>query len=287
MNNDVHKLVQTVEGPMVKVPLTAQPDGTYIPRVDLSTPLSSTDLHQEVETVEGQMARTPLIRQRNGTYVPRVDPGLSGTVQFPGPTISYTINWNSDDGPWGSPSGDGTVNMIVDYGDGTVGVAAQSHAYLANGLKTIKLWMNDWTQVNTFYMNWGHASGAIPSFADLTSLTELVIDNNGWVGIIPDLSALTLLTKFYIQDSADVSGYTAGSFATQMNLADIELQDDNLDEDSINTLLHDLVTSLSIEGRVIATVNISGSNMANPTGQGLLDLATLQAAGWTINTNLS
>ena len=72
-----------------------------------------------------------------------------------------------------------------------------------------------------------------------------------------------------------------------MNLADIELQDDNLDEDSINTLLHDLVTSLSIEGRVIATVNISGSNMANPTGQGLLDLATLQAAGWTINTNLS
>ena len=82
-----------------------------------------------------------------------------------------------------------------------------------------------------------------------------------------------------------MTGYTPGSFATQANLSDIEIQGNSWDDVAVNACLHDLVTSLSLSGRVVASVDLSGGSMAAPTGDGIADAATLVSAGWTVSTN--
>jgi hypothetical protein len=58
-----------------------------------------------------------------------------------------------------------------------------------------------------------------------------------------------------------------------------------LDTD-INQILADLVTSLALPGRVGCTVDLSGGTNAAPTGQGILDKATLNGTpDWVVTTN--
>jgi hypothetical protein len=228
---------------------------------------------------EAPIDGTPYVRQ-DATWIPMP---TSGGI-FPGPTISYQTNWGTGDGAFSGPAGSHSAPMWIDFGDGAVAVVGENHSYLADGTKTLRLWMNDWTLLTTFYCNWSHCVGLIPSFALCTNLTELVIDNNAWTGTVPDMSALTLLTKFYIQSNS-TTGYTAGSFATQANLSDIEIQGNSWDDTAVNSCLHDLVTSLSLGGRVVASVDLSGGSMAAPTGTGITDAAALVTAGWTVSTN--
>jgi hypothetical protein len=231
---------------------------------------------------EAPIDGTPYVRQ-DAAWIPMP---ASGAI-FPGPTISYQTDWGVSDGPFSGPGGDHSAPMWIDFGDGAVAIVGESHSYLADGTKTLRLWMNDWTLLTTFYCNWSHLVGSIPSFSLCTNLTEFIADNNPLLaGIVPDFSACTLLTTFYVQCGGGLLiGYTPGSLATQANLSDINIGGQSWDDVAVNALLHDLVTSLSLGSRVIATVDLSAGSMAAPTGDGITDAAALVSAGWTVTTN--
>ena len=148
---------------------------------------------------------------------------------------------------------------------------------------------NNCTALTHFGMQnaWGGAVGTLPSFAACTALTTFTVDavgdGTGINGAVPSFATCTALTSFSTYGSF-ITGVTAGSFATQKNLTNLNLSYGSLPSAEVNKVLADCVTSLSISGRAACTVQLGLYNNQAPTGQGLTDKATLIAAGWTVNT---
>ena len=126
-------------------------------------------------------------------------------------------------------------------------------------------------------------SGTIPSFNACTLLNEASLHTNSFSGTLPTFAACTALTYIHA-GSNSLTAVTAGSFATQANLATLNLSSNALPAAEVNKVLADLVVSLGLGGRVICTVTLSGGTNAAPTGQGVTDKNTLVAAGWTVTT---
>lgn len=138
---------------------------------------------------------------------------------------------------------------------------------------------------------WGfnNAMGTFPSVSLLTALTYFQIDDTGngggFSGTLPSFANSTLLTSWSAFGNTQLTGVTAGSFATQASLATLNLNDLGLSSAAVNQVLADLVTSLGLGGRVACTVNLSGGTSGAPTGTGITNKATLITAGWTVTTN--
>lgn len=130
----------------------------------------------------------------------------------------------------------------------------------------------------------GAVTGSLPSFATCTQLQLFQIDNSTFTGTIPDFSPCTALTSWSASGHT-FTGVTAGSFATQASLATLNLFFGNLTSAAVNQVLADCVASLSLPGRVTCTVSLNGLTNGAPTGAGVTNKATLQAAGWTVTTN--
>ena len=139
-------------------------------------------------------------------------------------------------------------------------------------------------------------SGTLPSI--LGSSPGLVFFQsykNYFQGAVPSFASSTGLTHLGLIDGG-LSSSPAGSFATQANLTSLSFYNNCIGCGSnpyvgggfsaavVNQILADLVASLALPGRVVCTVNLA-QWAAAPTGQGLLDKATLIAAGWTVTTD--
>ena len=124
----------------------------------------------------------------------------------------------------------------------------------------------------------------IPSFSACTLLETWGAGGDYVTGTVPDFSPCTLLTSWTLSPHA-CTDVTAGSFATQKNLASLSFYYGSLTSSAVNKVLADCVASLSLPGRVACTVSLHGHFNAAPTGQGITDKATLIAAGWTVTTD--
>lgn len=103
----------------------------------------------------------------------------------------------------------------------------------------------------------------------------------GLTGTIPaGLAASTGLTAVDFNGNS-FTGVATNTWRTQGILATLDLSFCGLTPTHLNVILADLVASLDVVGRVTCTVNIRQSS-GSVAGQGLTDIATLQAAGWTI-----
>jgi hypothetical protein len=128
-------------------------------------------------------------------------------------------------------------------------------------------------------------SGTIPSFNTCTLLEYIWFSINSFSGTLPDFSGCTNLLQFFVDANA-ITGYTAGSFSTQKNLNYLALDDNMLSQSAVDAVLEDLVTSLSIPGRVGCVVHLQTGN-AVPSAGGLADKATLNGTiGWTVITEV-
>ena len=91
---------------------------------------------------------------------------------------------------------------------------------------------------------------------------------------------LKKLTQFYCS-SNQLTGWDGGTVSA--TLGNFQAQDNQLPADTINALLAAFVAA----GRNSGTcgLNLGGTGNAAPTGQGLIDKATLISRGWTVTTN--
>ena len=99
-----------------------------------------------------------------------------------------------------------------------------------------------------------------------------------------NMTAWTSATGIYHYSMLTAPTITASSFSTQPLMTALNLSGNGLTATAVNQVLADLVVSLGIRGTTKCTVTLGGTNAA-PTGQGLLDKATLVAAGWTVTTS--
>ena len=129
-------------------------------------------------------------------------------------------------------------------------------------------------------------SGTLPSFAACTGLTYFNCYDNSFSGTLPSFAACTGLTYFNCYVNS-FSGYEAGGFATQINLATVDMRTNAITAAAdINAILADLRTSSGLANRVACTVKLEGGTNAAPTGQGITDKTFLNAIeGWTVTTN--
>lgn len=137
------------------------------------------------------------------------------------------------------------------------------------------------TNMHYFQIEDNNFSGALPSFAACTALIKLHAQNNLTLsGTIPDFAPCTVLEELNLANNA-FTGYTSGSFATQAVLNTLLLSYNSLPQAAVDAILADLVTSLSLSGRVTCYVDLTGPAMSPPSNHTNHDI--LEAAGWTVN----
>jgi hypothetical protein len=131
-----------------------------------------------------------------------------------------------------------------------------------------------------------NVTGPMPnSFQYNPLLQTFNISSSGFTGAIANFAPCTALTS-WVCNGNSLSGYTTGSFATQPNLATLTITAVQLTVTAVNAILADLVTSLSLPGRVGCTVDLRYGSNAAPTGAGVTNKAILNAtSGWTVTTN--
>jgi len=100
-------------------------------------------------------------------------------------------------------------------------------------------------------------------------------------GSIPALSGLTNLAIFhcYTNQLTAVEDMTI-----PLSLTTFYAQNNLFDSIAINKILAAFVDNL-VNRPNIGTLNIGGTGNAAPTGQGILDKASIIAHGWTVTTN--
>lgn len=146
-------------------------------------------------------------------------------------------------------SADQIFGTTTVYFTHTYGSSGQYAVTLSNGLENIL----------SLDLEYANAVADIPSFATCLAITSITLPG------------------------CSFTGTQSGSFATQLNLATLNLADNELDQPSVDQVLADLVDSLTLPGRVACTVDLSGN--ATPSGTGLTNKATLNGtAGWSVTT---
>jgi hypothetical protein len=122
-------------------------------------------------------------------------------------------------------------------------------------------------------------SGVIPSFAGCPNLWLFNMNNSNLMsGTIPSFASCTNLRFWYLQNAL-LNDYIAGGFATQIGMTNLVLTNNFLVVTAVDAILHDLVLSLAIPGRVVCSVDLSGVGNAPPSNPvGLADRALLVAA---------
>jgi hypothetical protein len=223
--------------------------------------------------------------------------------QYGSPLPSFTITID-----WGDNS---QIDTAV--GEGTF----FNHTYSVMSIYNITISCTNWSYVGTLWLEyWGNKgnlispfpwsfltsipnleqiqlfyqplSGSIPTniFTTLTNLMVIVFTGCLFSGTIPDMSKCTKLETFSIQGAAPnyTNSFTntiAGSFATQPNLSSLSVRDNLLTELAVDQILLDLVSSLSLPGRVSCYVRLDGTNSPPSNPLGLSYRQTLLNAGWS------
>lgn len=132
----------------------------------------------------------------------------------------------------------------------------------------------------------------------LVNLVELNLSTNGQTSV--DLSTNTLLEKLELDSNLlttidlssnillkeiDLSGneLTTLDISNNPEVINLDVHRNNLTETAVNQILADLVTANKNNGKMWFKNDGSSLNFnAQPTGQGLLDIATLESRGWEV-----
>jgi hypothetical protein len=116
-------------------------------------------------------------------------------------------------------------------------------------------------------------------------LQNFFATNTGISGTLPTFAACTALLQFIMNNCPGITTYTNGCFSTQKYMTDLQLNGCSFPAASINAILANLRTSSAISGRVGCSVDLSGSGMSAPTGQGITDKTYLNGlSGWSVST---
>ena len=108
-------------------------------------------------------------------------------------------------------------------------------------------------------------------------------------GSIPDLYNCTVLRMF----RCDLNRLTSFAGGVRNTLGDFQAQNNQLTSTAVNAILAAFVAAgrssananSITPGYTTCTLNLGGTGNAVPTGQGLIDKATLAGRGWSISTN--
>jgi Leucine-rich repeat (LRR) protein len=139
------------------------------------------------------------------------------------------------------------------------------------------------------YLYTNQLSGSIPvELGNLSSLGRLYLYTNQLSGSIPvELGNLSSLGRLWLQGN-QLTGYQAGAISTsQTALNEIRIQNNGTAETpfpvaGINQICEDVLASVVATPRT-GTLNLSGTNMAQPTGDGLAAAQTLvDTYSWTV-----
>ena len=134
------------------------------------------------------------------------------------------------------------------------------------------------TALQYFFCNNNLLPGSIPSLAANTALLALRCYVNLLTGSIPSLAANTALQEIDCH-SNQLTDYAGGGVAS--TLLFFTAASNLLTASAINAILADFVAA----GGAGGTLNLGGTGNAAPTGQGILDKATLIGRGWGVTTN--
>ena len=157
---------------------------------------------------------------------------------------------------------------------------------------------------NIYYVDcsYNSLSGNIPGFKNLSSLSYLYLYNNQFTGITK-FTNLPSLAYFYahnnllsgeIPDFTDcpnmyylilfnnqLTSYKSGSFSSLYRLRYLDLANNLLSQQAINSIIFDLYTNYNSINRGGVTVNLRGN--ASPSGTSLEDyIPILRSKGWSI-----
>ncbi len=124
-------------------------------------------------------------------------------------------------------------------------------------------------------------SGSIPSMFNLAVLDNFYIAGCGLSGTIPSLSNCLVLRVFDISGNA-FSVYTSSVIA--LTCVSFLALSNSFADTEVNKVLANFALNISSRPTV-GTINLSGTGMAAPTGQGIIDAAAIRARGWTVTTN--
>ncbi len=151
--------------------------------------------------------------------------------------------------------------------------------------------LGDLTNLEELMLESNELSGEIPTWlGDLTNLEWLFLHSNGLSGEIPsEFSNLTELTEVRLQDN-DFDSYGEGAFSTQPDLGYVEddfavlnLSNNNLSTEDVDTVLSDLVDSLQLEDRIPAEVDLTDNS--EPSAEGWDDYHTLEDEEWDVSVD--
>jgi hypothetical protein len=145
---------------------------------------------------------------------------------------------------------------------------------------------NTCTLLSIFDISNNQISGTLPTFSACTALTVVNIRTNSFSGTMPSFATNTAITAFYAYSNS-FTAITAGAIATQLSCTQYSFNYCLLPAAQINQILADLVVNQSNRpgNSPLATATMIGAGNGAPSGQGIVDKATLVTAGWTMTTN--
>ena len=156
---------------------------------------------------------------------------------------------------------------------------------------------------NIYYVDcsYNSLSGNIPGFKNLSSLSYLFLYNNQFTGIT-EFANLPSLAYFYAHNNLlsgeipnftdcpnmyylilfnnKLTSYKSGSFSSLYRLRYLDLANNLLSQQAINSIIFDLYTNYNSINRGGVTINLRGN--ASPSGTSLDYIDILRSKGWSI-----
>lgn len=190
----------------------------------------------------------------------------------------YVVNWN-----WG----DGTKGPCTDYNDPLTYFCTSSHTYTSSGPHTVTVsGLGSGTpRMLNFYSMLG-VGQIVGSFDWLNqSGLSLEFDDNQFTGALPDFSNVSGLgyIAFGFLGNTNLNAFSfssPGSFATQTGLYNFFAEDSGLSASTTNQILNDFA---ALPTRSPCISSFAGASNSLPTGQGLIDVATILDRGWGVS----
>lgn len=140
--------------------------------------------------------------------------------------------------------------------------------------------LNGCTALNVFHCFTNQFTGSIPELYSNISLQDFRGQTNQFAGSIPSLSACTVLNTFQCENN-QLDGFAGGSVSNTLDIFTANIN--QLPSSAVNDILAAFVAANRTTGTRI--LNLGGAGNSAPTGQGLVDKATLISRGWTVTTN--
>ena len=111
---------------------------------------------------------------------------------------------------------------------------------------------------------------SIGTLSNLNSLNYFYAADNQITGTIPDFSSAAPNLQFIGIDNNSFTAYVAGSLRTMTRLRSLNLKDNNLTTQTVDTILEDLLINYNNARRSGVTINLTGTGMGAPSSNDVI-----------------